>query len=151
MSDSKVTPEPAQVNWEEKYNELKADARKWEERSKSNYDELQKAQAELQTAQGKIADLEATNADLSGKVADFEKGQEREALVRDVAKAKGVDAAALALVRGETKEELEAHADTLKSVFTPSAPVVEGQANTPGEQPADPAREAVRGLFGNND
>lgn len=152
LSDSTVKPhEPAQVDWEEKYNELKADARKWEDRSKSNYDDLQKAQAELGSAQSRITELETTNTELTEKVNGFQQSKERADLVNDVAKAAGVDPAALAVVRGETKEELEANAAAIKSSFGPSAPVVEGQAKTPGEAPTDPAREAVRGLFGNND
>jgi chromosome segregation ATPase len=149
------------MDYEAEYNKLKTDfdalkdeSRKWESRSKSNYDELQKAQEALterdqavKDATTRITELESTNGDLSSKLDLIDQEKAHAELVKEVAEASGVEASAL---RGATKEELESHAETLKTVFQPSAPVIEGQANTPGEQPSDPEREAVRGLFGND-
>lgn len=138
------------------FDELKGESRKWEERSKSNYQELQDAQAvieerdkELETANSRISELselESVNSDLQSKLDAIKQEKAHAELISEVAKESGVDASVL---RGTTKEELEAHAESLKSVFRPSAPVVKGQADVPGETPADPEREAVRGLFGN--
>lgn len=146
MSDPQTPEEPAQVDWEAKYNELKAEARKWEDRSKSNYEELQKAQENATNFQARVAELETSNSELSETVSGFERERERAALLKKVSETTGISADAL---RGDTEEELTAHAETLKSVFKPSAPVIEGQAKSPVGSPADPDREFVKGLFGN--
>lgn len=148
MTDPQTPEAPAQVDWEAKYNELKAESRKWEERSKANYDELQKAQSDLGSFQSRVTELETSNTDLAGKVKEVEDQKTRAALVAEVAKTAGVDPAVL---RGSTKEELEEHAETLKTVFAPSAPVIEGQANTPGNPPVDELREFTRNLFKKDD
>ena len=146
MSDQENPETPAQVDWEAKYNELKAEARKWEDRSKSNFEELQKAQETATAFEARVAELETSNADLSETVSGFERAKERDALLKKVSETTGISADAL---RGDTEEELIAHAETLKSVFKPSAPVIEGQAKSPGGSPVDPEREFVKGLFGN--
>lgn len=118
----------------------RAEARKWEQRSKGN-------KSELDTLAEKLAALEAQNGELSTKVSTYESERAHAALVAEVAEDAGVPVAAL---RGSTKEELTAHADTLKALLKPSAPVIPGQAKTPGTRSGDPNREAVRTLFGNN-
>lgn len=133
-----------------------AEARKWEERSKSNYSELQTAQSELEKAAGRISeleketaripDLEKAKADLAGQVETFQSEKAHAELVSKVAKTAGVPASAL---RGSTEEELTAHADILKPILKPSAPVVNRQAQSPGDVPVDESRNAVRDLFGN--
>ncbi|SMY01136.1 hypothetical protein BSP239C_03186 [Brevibacterium sp. 239c] len=139
----------------DQFESLKSDSRKWEDRSKSNYDDLQKAQADLaerdkaiEAANTRLSEFEAANSDMKTKLDAIDTEKAHAELVAEVAKRTEVDAAAL---RGTTKEELEAHAETLKAVFAPSAPVIEGQANTPGEQPVDELREFTRGLFSTED
>lgn len=144
------------------FDELKSESRKREDRSKANYKDLQDAQTALserdkaiEDANSRLSELEAANGDMKSKLDQFEQAEAQAAqekahaeLVSEVAEATGVDASAL---RGTTKEELEAHAETLKTVFKPSAPVIEGQANTPGEQPSDELREFTRGLFSSDE
>lgn len=139
----------------DQFESLKSDSRKWEDRSKSNYDDLQKAQADLaerdkaiEAANTRLSEFEAANSDMKTKLDAIDTEKAHADLVADVAKRTEVDASAL---RGTTKEELEAHAETLKAVFAPSAPVIDGQANTPGEQPVDELREFTRGLFSTED
>lgn len=146
----------------EQFDSLKSDSRKWEDRSKSNYDDLQKVQAEIaerdkaiEAANARVSEFETANGEMKSKLDEFEQAQAKAEqdkahaeLVSQVAEETGVEASAL---RGSTKEELEAHAETLNTVFKPSAPVVEGQANTPGEQPTDELRDFTRGLFKDND
>ena len=124
---------PADTDW-------KAEARKWEARSKEN-------KTELDTLTEKFATLESQNGELVGKVTAFETEREHAQLVAKIAESEGVPATAL---RGTTEEELTAHAASLKEAFKPSAPVIPGQAKTPGASLADPNREAVKKLFGNN-
>lgn len=128
-----ATPAPPETDW-------KAEARKWEARSKDN-------KTELDTLTEKFTELETQNGELSGKVTTFETERDHTQLVAKIAEAEGIPATAL---RGTTEEELTAHAASLKEAFKPSAPVIPGQAKTPGVSLVDPNREAVKKLFGNN-
>lgn len=139
----------------DEFDALKSDSRKWEDRSKANHKDLQDAQAALadrdkaiEDANSRLADLEAANGDMHSKLTQIDQDKAHAEMVKEVAEAKGVDASVL---RGATKEEIEAHADTLNTVFKPSAPVIDGQANTPGEQPVDELREFTRDLFSTED
>lgn len=118
----------------------KAEARKWEQRSKDN-------KTALDDLTGKHAEQETKITELTGKVTAFESKTERAALLEKVATAAGVPAEAL---RGADEAELTAHAETLKALIVPSAPVIDGQGKTPGTPPDDPNRKAVRSLFGKN-
>lgn len=139
----------------DEFDALKSDSRKWEDRSKANHKDLQDAQAALadrdkaiEDANARLSDLEAVNGDMHSKLTQIDQEKAHAEMVNEVAEAKGVDASVL---RGATKEEIEAHADTLNTVFKPSAPVIEGQADMPGEQPVDELREFTRGLFSTED
>lgn len=69
-------------------------------------------------------------AELEGKVKDYETREQIAAWKAEVAEATGVPAAALA---GSTKEEIEAHAETLKPLIAQTArgPVVQSQGEHP--------------------
>lgn len=116
----------------------KSEARKWEERSKGNKSSLDELTSKFQK-------LEAERDKLAGQLKDVEAEKERAALISDVANAKGVPASAL---RGATREELEAHADTLAELIKPSAPVIPGQERTPDKVPPSEDRQFVGKLFG---
>jgi hypothetical protein len=111
-----------------------------------DYDDLKAAASQVETFQSRIGELEATNGELSGKIQSFEQEKERSALISKVAKEKGVPADAL---RGNTAEELEAHAALLAELIKPSGPVIPGQELAPDKIPNSPEREAARKLFGN--
>lgn len=105
--------------------------------------------AKAEQAEGllsKITAHEATIGELTGKIQTFEGEKERATLVSDVAKAKNVPAEAL---RGTTREELEAHADTLAALLKPTAPVIEGQARTATPE-SDSMRAFAKNLFDSN-
>lgn len=141
MSEEDQSPQgtPAQeADW-------KAHSRDWEAKSKKNYTDLRAAQTELQAAQERLAELESTTTELTEQVQGFEAEKQRQTLVKQVAEATGVPSDVL---RGGTEEELTAHANSLKELMKPSAPVIDGQAKTPGDPPVDPKIEAVRSLFG---
>lgn len=147
MSESATppVPEPAPAPVAQPdATDWKAEARKWEQRSKENKTALDALTEQHATATGRIAELESSNTELAGQVAATEAAKERASLVDSIAKDKGVPAEAL---RGATAEELTAHADTLASLLKPSAPVIDGQAKTPGNSGPDPLREFTRQLF----
>ena len=113
----------------------------------ADYDDLKAKAGQVDSFQSRIAELEATNGDLTGKLQTFEADKERATLVSDVAKEKKVPAEAL---RGTTREELEAHADTLAALLKPSGPVIPGQERHPDKVTESPLREFTRNLFANS-
>lgn len=127
------TPEaPAQeIDW-------KAEARKWEQRSKEN-------KTALDELTGKYTSVESEKGELAAKVQTFEAKEARTTLLNEVAEASGVPAN---LLRGETKEDLLAHAEVLKPLIKPSGPVIPGQEKTPYKVPDSPNRAFVGKLFG---
>jgi hypothetical protein len=118
----------------------KTEARKWEERSKGNKSALDELTA-------KYTALESQHGEVATKLQTYEQEQARAALVSEVATAKGVPASAL---RGGTKEELEAHAETLAELIKPSGPVIPNQERTPDKITPNAEREFVGQLFGKN-
>lgn len=138
-----------------------AEAKKWEKRSKENWNALKAKTTEHETALEENAQLRSTNEELTTKNQDLETQnqdltQAREAaeqekahadLLAEIAQANDVPANAL---RGATREELEAHAAELKELL-PSAPVIPSQANTPDKLREDDVRQFTRNLFATTD
>jgi hypothetical protein len=126
------TPEPPaqEPDW-------KAEARKWEQRSKEN-------KSALDELTGKYTAAKTERKTLAEQVQTFTQQQERAALVSEIAEANKVPASAL---RGSTREELEAHAAVLAELIKPSGPVIPGQEKSPEKVGDDPMREFTRNLF----
>ena len=101
---------------------------------------------DLKTAAERAQELESEKQTLAERVAEFEAREERQKLVSDVAQDTGVPADAL---RGDTKEELEAHAEVLKSLMKTTGPVIPGQEKRPQKVEESEERKAIRQLFGN--
>ena len=116
----------------------KSEARKWEDRSKANH-------TALDELTGKYQSVTAERDTLAQKVAEFEAKEQRATLAAEISEATGVPAAAL---RGDTREELEAHAAQLKSLISRQPASVPGATTKPTSAPVDPARDTVRKLFG---
>ncbi|ACV09944.1 hypothetical protein [Jonesia denitrificans] len=136
--DQETPAQAKEIDW-------KAEARKWETRAKENFDALASKESAIQ-------ELTAKNEALTGKVKDLEtvisEGEKEKAFAQtlaEVAEATGVPAAAL---RGSTREELEAHAETLKPFVTPSGPVAPKAGDAPEKTSGGEEIEFVRGLFG---
>ena len=101
---------------------------------------------ELKTAAERAQELEAEKTTLAERVAEFEAKEEHSKLVAQVADDAGVPADAL---RGSTKEELDAHAEVLKSLMKTTGPVIPGQEKRPNKVEDSEERKAARQLFGN--
>jgi hypothetical protein len=112
----------------------KAEARKWESRAKEN-SEATKRLAEIEEASKSEAQKLADRAAAAeAKVAQFESEKQQREWVKQVAEATGVPAAAL---RGSTLEDIQAHADSLKSLISqeppaPRGPIVPSEGTTNG-------------------
>lgn len=130
------TPPPAQeTDW-------KAEARKWEQRAKEN-SEAAKRLAEIDEA-SKTAEQKAAEAltKAQQRIADLEAAQQRQAWAVEVSKATGLP---VDILRGSTKEEIEAHAASIKSLIPetpptkgaigPYVPPEGGTAGTPATSP----------------
>lgn len=143
MSDPVPTPTPAPPAQE---TDWKAEARKWEERSKENKASVDALTRERDDALAKAVALESSNAELLEKVNLFESEKAHAELVAKVAESVGVDPKAL---RGSTEDELTEHANYLKELLgsQSSAPVIPSQGKTPEQVKEDPFREFTRNLF----
>ena len=122
-----------------------AEARKWEARSKANHTALDELTGKYQSVTAERDSLSQERDTLAQKVAEFEAKEQRATLAAEISEATGVPAAAL---RGDTREELEAHAAQLKSLISRQPASVPGATTKPTSAPADPARDTVRKLFG---
>jgi len=101
----------------------KVEARKWESRAKEN-SEATKRLAEIEEASKSEAQKLADRAAAAeAKVAQFESEKQQREWVKAVADATGVPAAAL---RGSTLEDIQAHAETLKSLVSQEPPAPRG-------------------------
>lgn len=134
-----VEPARAETDW-------KAEARKWEERAKANRAAVKERDTLAEALKSKDADLE----DLRGKVSAFEHAREVEAWKTQVATDSDVPAH---LLRGETLEDLQAHAEALKDAFAkqrPRGPLVPQIADTPAASRSGDMSEVSRQLFGHH-
>jgi hypothetical protein len=149
MTDTtNIAPEGDQPAPDEK--DWKAEARKWEARAKEN-----------STAARRLTELEeASKSDLQKAIDRAEAAERRIAEVElsaaraEIASATGVPAGVL---RGSTREELEAHAAELKPIAEAAAaaqaargPVVTNPGGTPANAGNDENAEFIGALFGNN-
>lgn len=134
-----VTPEAPETPVETPAQELdwKATSRKWESQSKANKTALDEAMVKLGAA-------EVERDTFAGKVHEFETKDAHNALLSEVSRASGVPASAL---RGDTKEALESHAEELKALIKPTAPVIPGQERSPQKISSSPEAEFVGKLF----
>ena len=143
QSSSETTEQNTQETTET--TDWKALSRKWEARAKEN----KAAVDELGALKPQLEKLQAERDEFAAKVTAFETQQEYQKTVAEVAEAAGVPVEAL---RGETREDLEAHAKVVKDLLNSNrpGPVVGSQGKQGRINVTDPQREAVRNLFGPN-
>lgn len=142
-----AAPAQEQTDW-------KAEARKWEDRAKENKTAAEKLAAleeASKTEEQKRADELAA---LQAKVAEYEKREQVATWKAEVAAASGVPVNVLA---GSTREEIEAHAETLKPLLaqsqTPPRPqplIVPAEGKTPPALNSDSLEESLRRKLGIN-
>lgn len=132
-------PHGEATDWEAKYREALEQSRKWEARSKANaekakaYDAAQKGAEEGQKAASDAVErAERAEAELAQLRAE----KARSGIVAEVAAERKVDPALLALMQGDTREEVEKAADALSKAVA-SAPIYPGIPD-PGNGQADP-------------
>jgi hypothetical protein len=116
------------------YGDLKAKAEKFDKQEEASKTELQKAEDRAAAAEKELQGYKAK--------------EQRAAWAKEVSEATGVPAAAL---RGATKEEMQAHAETLKPLMaTVSAPIVNNDGKAPTNlhgSTADQFEAATKGIL----
>lgn len=136
-------PTPASVTG----TDWKAQARKWEKRAKTANEQVSELRDQLADAAKRQEEaVQAATTPLTQRLAALEAGEKHRVLVERVAKESGVPARVL---RGETAEELEAHAKALAPLLVKPevTPVVEGVERTPPHGASSEALKCVRELF----
>lgn len=132
----------AGADYRKKYAEAISHAREWEKRAKANKDaaaelqqlkDAQKTEAEKQA--DRLSELEAENA-------EFKAREDRAQWAAEVAETTGVPAEVL---RGSTREEIEAHAETLKPHFAPDEGAGDGQGSSADKSTAQAFGQSPQG------
>ncbi|WP_119697035.1 hypothetical protein [Microbacterium halotolerans] len=136
------TPQPAETDY-------KAEARKWEKRAKENR-ELARANEEAARRLKEFEDAQKTEEQKTAeRIAQLEKEntsyRQREQVQKwagEVSETTGVPAN---LLRGSTREEIEAHANDLKGALAASAPTPDPARPVPtvGKTPATPGNVSL--------
>ena len=113
----------------------KAEARKWESRAKENSEARQRLSEIEEASKSEAQKLADRAAAAEAKVAQFESEKQQREWVKAVAEATGVPADVL---RGSTLEDIQAHADSLKSHISqepdaPRGPHVPSEGTKAGE------------------
>lgn len=110
-----------QPDYKSLWEQAKADSRKWEGRAKENKskaDAFDRAQDEAKSEAQRLTErAERAEAELQG----LRDAQAREQWAREASRRTGVPSDVL---RGSTKEEIDAHADELAALLAPRPPVV---------------------------
>lgn len=130
------------------YEQLKAESRKWEDRSKQNKakaDKLDELMAGNGSVEDRIAALEAENKAMKDAKARHE-------LVAKVAAATGLSESIVAALNGEDEESLTAQAKAVAELKPKGAPNAPEAGKFPREKQAEgedaEKRKFVRQLFG---
>lgn len=122
-TDTTPTAQPAAPAAPAQETDWKAEARKWESRAKEN-SEAAKRLAEIEEASKSEAQKAADRlAAAEAKVAQYESERQQREWVKQVAEATGLPADVL---RGSTLEDIQAHADSLKSHISKEPPAPRG-------------------------
>ncbi len=145
------TPEPAQeaTDWEAKYKELQAQARKHETRAKENYEKA-KVYDELKRTQmsdaEKLADATERATKAEAELEALRQAEERNATARAVSEATGVPQS---LITGTTREEMEASAAAIQAFAKGRVGVFSQDGNKPQGKPARTTRDSFSEFMSN--
>jgi hypothetical protein len=130
----------------------KAEARKWEARAKENKSKADKLDEIEEASKSALEKAQERAQKAENRVKEFEAEAQRKQWLDEVAKETGLPAGVL---RGNTREEIEVHAQSLKPYFEKtSAPIVRSddmKSNTQkvGKTKADQLMEMLQPKFKN--
>lgn len=133
-------PTSHEVDW-------KAEARKWEARAKENKSKADKLDEIEEASKTALEKAQERAQKAENEVKAYKQEAQRKQWLEEVSSETGLP---VSVLRGNTREEIEAHAEILKPYFeTPSAPVVENdnmKSNTAsaGKSKADALMDVVQ-------
>lgn len=135
--DSETNESDEQVDWEAKYHEAAKRFHDLESQMKASGETVDKLTVRAETAEKALNDLKTAQQRLDWK--------------NTAAKATGI---LVDLIRGDSEEEINAHAEALKSYLStvgkPTAPVVPNPSGTPKTKTDNPNSLLLRQLSGTN-
>lgn len=132
-------------DWKAEYERLLKHSRSWEDRAKrlkDKADRLDELEEASKSDAEKLADATKRAEDAEARLAEYERRAERDAVVAEVAAAKGVDAEWLSRMSGGTREEIEADADFIAGKLA-GAHVYPSVADNGGGKGAAATREQI--------
>ena len=146
------TEPPSEPDYKALYEQFKTEARKWEDRAKSNLDKA-KAYDELQAKAQQQAQANKTLEEQVAEIREQLNASTATNLRLKVASEKGVDAS---ILFGSTEEELRANADAMlawreQTAQKPTAPILPNDGKEP-ENSGEPSdyEQRVHNFFGGN-
>ena len=110
--------EPPEKDWKAEYEKLLKHSRSWEDKAKrlkEKADRLDELEASTKTDAEKLADAQSRAEAAEAELAKYKADAERAGIIAEVAEAEGVDASLLSMMRGDTRDEVEAAARQLKA------------------------------------
>ena len=130
--------QPAQ-DYKVLYEQVKAESRKWESRSKANAKELEalrKQPTRDRTVEDRLAALEAENESLKASAA-------RSSLVESVAKATGLDRSIVAVLNGADEDALTEQAQAIAAQLKPKSTAPVAPEAGKRDKPGKPSKESI--------
>lgn len=120
---TEATPSPAVEETHVDTTDWKAESRKWEKRAKENATAAEKLRAIEEANKTEAQKLTERAEAAEAKVREFEAAAERRSWRAEVSKETGIP---VDILRGDTREEIEAHAKTLSRYFKQDSASVVG-------------------------
>ena len=133
------TAEQPEQDYKALYEQVKAESRKWESRSKANAKELEalkKQPAKDRTVEDRLAALEAENESLKASAA-------RSSLVESVAKATGLDRSIVAVLNGADEDALTEQAQAIAAQLKPKSTAPVAPEAGKRDKPGKPSKESI--------
>lgn len=149
--NQEATQELQEPHGEEQRPEIdwKAEARKWEGRSKENAERLKSIETENAQSKARLDALEKRASKAEQEASDLRKQKEQAEITEAVASKSKLPREVIEMLRGETEDELAEMAEKLRSFF-PTAPAIKDSGNPMGHVfKADDKTDFVRNLFTN--
>ncbi len=131
--------EQSEQDYKALYEQVKAESRKWESRSKANAKELEalrKQPSKDRTVEDRLAALEAENESLKASAA-------RSSLVDTVAKATGLDRSIVAVLNGADEDALTEQAQAIVAQLKPKSTAPEAPEAGKKPKPGKPSKKDI--------
>ena len=132
-------PQGASVDWEAKARKLQEESRKWEARAKANKAKADKWDEQEEAGKSELERMTERATEAERRVSELEHAEQVRGWANEVAAATHVP---VEILRGDTKEEMEAHAQAILSAGITTRTVPDkGESSAPAV-----TRESIEGI-----